>query len=102
MSGGWKNSNRRETLPDNWEQLRADQLRADGYRCVWELPSGERCPKDATDVDHYGEAWEHDKLRSLCGPHHDKRTGKQGNEAKARRVVPLRRPRERPAGEGWA
>lgn len=98
MSGGWKGaskSSRRDELPPDWPALRSAQLQIDGYRCVWELPSGARCPNQATDVDHYGEKWEHHKLRSLCGLHHDKRTAAQGVAAKR---VPRPRKREQHPG----
>lgn len=100
MSGGWKGksqSSRRDELPADWPALRKAQLEEDNYRCVWQLPSGKRCNLPATDVDHYGEKWEHHKLRSLCGPHHDKRTSEQGNDAK-RRPPPRRRPPEQHPG----
>lgn len=90
-------SRRTEPLPKNWAKLREAQLERDGFQCVWILPSGTRCPSPAVDVDHYGEAWEHHKLRSLCEPHHDKRTQRQAAEARRRKqmpVTPVRRPRE--------
>ena len=97
MSGGWSGrsaTNRRDELPPDWADLRADQLLRDGYRCVWPLPSGERCPNEATDVDHCGSKWDHSKLRSLCSVHHDKRTALQGSlAARSSRAVPKRRRR---------
>ena len=102
MSGGWSGrsaTSRGEELPEDWKELRETQLMRDGYRCVWILPSGARCEQPATDVDHYGAKWDHSKLRSLCGPHHDKRTARQGMAAaRARWAVPPRRRRgdERP------
>lgn len=104
MSGSWSGdsaTNRREELPDDWAQLRAEQLQRDGWRCVWLLPSGARCPNEATDVDHYGSKWDHTKLRSLCGPHHDRRTAIQGaQEAARQRAVPPRRADPSPSS-GW-
>lgn len=99
MSGQWRGSNRGEELPAGWSKIRARILERDGYRCVWELPSGLRCPNVATDVDHIGSKWNHrdENLRALCGPHHDKRTAQQGIEA--RRPPPRRKRDERP---DWA
>lgn len=100
MSGGWKGSsatNRKDDLPPDWPALRQAQLEADGYRCVEKLPSGARCPNRATDVDHYGKSWEHNKLRSLCSLHHDKKTSKQGNAGRWR-PAPKRRPPEQHPG----
>jgi 5-methylcytosine-specific restriction protein A len=103
MSGQWKTSRRREELPPDWPALREAQLRRDDYRCVWILPSGQRCPNKATDVDHYGEKWEHHKLRSLCSGHHDKRTAQQGVEEAARRrpVPPRSRRQQKHPSQGW-
>lgn len=75
-------SGRTAPLPDNWSELREDQLKRDGYRCVWKLPSGKRCPRKATDVDHKGDANDHSRLRSLCSHHHGKRTAMQGFAAR--------------------
>jgi 5-methylcytosine-specific restriction protein A len=96
MSGGWKDSQRKSELPDNWGELREAQLQKDGFRCVWILPSGRRCPHPATDVDHYGAKWNHKKLRSLCGTHHDKRTAKQGAAAKRPATFVPRRKKQQP------
>lgn len=88
MGNGWAGSNRRDELPPDWPKLRVVQLKKDGYRCTWRLPSGARCPRKATDVDHYDDKDDHSKLRSLCAHHHLKRTSKQANDAKR----PPRRP----------
>ena len=93
--GGWRGSsksNRSEELPPDWPAIRERVMRRDGRRCVWRLPSGARCPNPATDVDHIDAPWDHrdENLRALCGPHHDKRTAKQGNAAKKRYKPPVR------------
>lgn len=97
MTGKWSGNsatNRSEELPDDWPAIRKEVLDRDDGRCVWELPSGARCPNEATDVDHIGSKRVHEKwnLRSLCSGHHDKRTALQGaQEAARRRSVPPRR-----------
>ena len=98
VSGKWSGAsatNRGEELPPDWPAIRQRVLDRDGGRCVWELAaSGRRCPNDATDVDHIGSKHVHElwNLRSLCEPHHDKRTALQGaQEAARRRAVPPRR-----------
>jgi 5-methylcytosine-specific restriction endonuclease McrA len=109
MTGRWTGNSateRSEELPPDWEQIRQRVLDRDGGRCVWELAgSGARCPNDATDVDHIGSKRVHElwNLRSLCGPHHDKRTALQGaKEAAARRALPPRRRKNRDhPGLGW-
>lgn len=97
MSGGWKGSsatNRSAELPDDWPAIRQAVLERDGHRCVWTMPSGARCPNGATDVDHIRSKWNHSlsNLRSLCGPHHDKRSAAQGAQKAAElRALPPRR-----------
>lgn len=108
MTGKWRGrsaTDRASELPPDWALIRAEILDRDNHRCVWELPSGGRCPNQATDVDHINSKWDHspENLRSLCGPHHDKRTAFQGaREAAAQRALP---PRRRGSGEhpssGW-
>lgn len=86
--GQWAaDSNRLKTLPRNWPQLRTAQLKADNYVCQWgsleedRVAPSFRCRRKANQADHYGEAHEHDKLRSLCQPHHAKRSARQGAAA---------------------
>jgi len=101
VSGGWQNSDRKDTLPPDWDKIRLRILERDGWRCVWKLPSGARCSNPATDVDHMGKPWDHrpERLRSLCSPHHDKRTSIQGNAAKPK--LPPRKARETKPSDGW-
>ena len=84
MSGGWAGSNRKAELPPDWPRIRKEVLVRDDYRCVATLPSGARCPKKATDVDHIGSKWVHAKwnLRSLCHKHHQDHTEDQAVEAR--------------------
>lgn len=99
MPGGWQGSERRATLPKDWRHTRAPYvLKRDGHRCRWILPSGARCPRVATEVDHIGDATDHSyaNLRALCEHHHGKRSSKQGNDArrqksKVKRQRPARR-----------
>lgn len=76
---GWETSDRREHLPSDWNKIRVQVLKRDEGRCTWRLPSGARCPRAATDVDHMGDRDDHrlHKLRSLCRHHHQKVTAKQ-------------------------
>ena len=79
----WAGSTRKETLPADWERLRQACFKRDGYRCTW-FDQGQRCPAPATDCDHINDRNDHSlrNLRSLCGPHHARRTSKQAHEAK--------------------
>lgn len=96
---GWESSDRREHLPSNWDSIREFVLKRDGYRCVWKLGSGARCPRRATEVDHMGDRDDHrpEKLRSLCHAHHEKVTLRQAWAGRQRKKQP-RRPEERHPG----
>lgn len=80
MGRGWKDSNRRTTLPKDWPAIRAAVLTRDGHRCTW-ITDGHRCPQPATDVDHRDRNGGDEKanLRSLCTPHHSKKSSAEGN-----------------------
>lgn len=96
----WEGSNRRERLPDDWEMIRLVVLERDRWRCTWRLPSGARCPRKATDVDHK-RAMEDDNrpeaLQSLCAHHHAKKSSVEGRMAKAKkRAMRYRPPEEHP------
>lgn len=94
---GWEGSDRRERLPANWEALRAERLRLDGYRCTWRLGSGARCPRPATDVDHKQAMTDDHRveaLQSLCAHHHGKKTAIEAYRAKRSRAQKRFRPAE--------
>lgn len=92
-------SRRRAELPADWPKIREAILKRDGRRCRWKLPSGKRCPRTATDVDHVGSRFDHSdrNLRSLCSTHHGRVTARQGIRARAPRKK-SRRPAERHPG----
>lgn len=72
-------------LPPNWDTEIVPAIKQrDGGRCRWILPSGKRCPRPGTEVDHAGSPNDHRliKLRLLCKFHHGKRTAMQGWQAK--------------------
>jgi 5-methylcytosine-specific restriction protein A len=75
-------------LPPNWESEIVPAIKKrDNGQCRWRLPSGKRCPRRGTDVDHIGDPDDHRliKLRLLCAFHHGKRTAKQGFQARMER-----------------
>lgn len=82
---GWESSDRREHLPSDWWKIVARVKDRDGGRCTWRLPSGKRCPRPGTDVDHKRGRDNHDlsNLQLLCRHHHDRKT--QGEAAWGRR-----------------
>lgn len=100
----WDGSDRRSRLPDDWEELRAERLRIDGYRCTWRLPSGKRCPRRATDVDHkiaMSDDHRVSALQSLCAHHHARKSSAEGHAAKAaKKASRLREPEQHPGRVG--
>lgn len=94
MPGQWRDSDRHDRLPPNWDHLTKRVLRRDGHQCTW-LENGERCTARATDVDHIVNDDNHelDNLRSLCGPHHRRKSAAEGVAA---RNLHLRKRPQRP------
>ncbi len=84
-------------LPPNWPAIRRAVLERDNYQCTWRLGNGRPCGAAATDVDHTGRPDDHSPaaLRSLCGPHHKRRSSAQGGQGRAAAIA--RKPRRRPA-----
>lgn len=85
---GWQNSDRRDFLPANWEQLRQERFRIDGYRCTGKNDSdGSRCTGPAEECDHIGRRTDHriEMLRSLCEWHHARKSSAEG--ARARHAI---------------
>ena len=91
MTGGWVGSARRDSLPPGWHAIRRRILARDHHRCVL-------CGAPASEVDHVGDRHDHSdaNLRSLCTPHHARRSSAQGNAA--RWAVRARRPPEQHPG----
>ena len=85
MAGHWEGSDRRSRLPSNWasEIVPEVKRRAQG-RCQWKLPSGARCPRPGTDVDHKkpGDDHRYVNLQLLCTDHHGKKSSKEGVSAR--------------------
>lgn len=89
----WDTSDRRSRLPENWPALvRAAKKRAKATsklgieQCEARLPSGRRCPRVGSDVDHIIPGDDHRlrNLRLLCGTHHDRKSSREGREARER------------------
>jgi len=86
MPRPWEGSDRRQRLPDNWDELRVETLRRAGGRCQW-IEDGRRCTAPATDVDHKRPGDDHSprNLQALCGPHHQRKSSREGAIALARK-----------------
>ena len=89
---GWEGSDRRSRLPDNWPALVAEVKKRDAGRCTWRLPSGKRCPRIGTDVDHRKAGDDHrlENLQLLCPHHHGRKTAMEGVRARRRPKAPKR------------
>ncbi|SFD14156.1 HNH endonuclease [Streptomyces aidingensis] len=95
--GTWQEgptSRRTHPRPQGWKTLRQEILNRDQHRCTW-IDDGQRCTARGTDVDHIGNPNDHtpDNLRTLCGPHHRRRTALQARAARGE-TPPRKRPRD--------
>ena len=94
-------SRRTVPLPGNWHAIVPAILARDPV-CRWGILPAEEgyCRSDSTEVDHMGDAWDHDPsvLRGICHYHHLKRTSAQGNAAAARQRSLRFRPQEKHPG----
>lgn len=88
MKMGWETSNRRKDLPPNWNKVRQERFKVDGYRCTARDEYGQRCTFAAEECDHIGKRTDHriEMLRSLCTWHHSKKTAEQGQEAMRKKM----------------
>lgn len=94
----WESSDRRSRLPANWADLVRQVKLRDKGRCTWKLPSGARCPRPGTDVDHRKNNDDHSlsNLQLLCRAHHDKKTQREAWVGKQRKKPKKRREEESP------
>ena len=96
MSGGWKNSDRKSRLPSKWDTVIRPRILARDPICV--LCGVRRSVvadhiKSKTD-DHAPAA-----LQGVCGPCHDQKSSREGNEAQRANPRPGRtRPPEQHPG----
>lgn len=93
----WSTSDRRSQLPPDWPVIVARIKKRDQNRCRWKLPSGKRCPRRGTDVDHKVPGNDHRdaNLQLLCEEHHKAKSAREGHAARwGRQKVPLRTERQ--------
>jgi 5-methylcytosine-specific restriction endonuclease McrA len=84
------------TSTPEWRRTRRRVLDRDGHLCTW-LEDGERCAATATEVDHIvphsaGGTDEDRNLRSLCSPHHRRKSAAEGVAARNKVAAQRRRP----------
>lgn len=107
---GWKNSNRRATLPSNWQHEIVPRILRRDHLCQWGSQASDRakyrrCTNQSREVDHIGSNLDHSdrNLRGLCTRHHSIKSGRQGNavsSARARERAAARlRPQEKHPSE---
>ncbi|MBV9292644.1 MAG: HNH endonuclease [Frankiales bacterium] len=89
----WEKSDRRERLPLDWPQRRAQVLERDGSRCQLQYDA---CAGVATDVDHIVPGDDHrlTNLQAACQPCHALKSAREGVAARARVRDLRRRPTE--------
>jgi len=92
----WEGSDRRAQLPPDWARRQAACIKDAGGRCEQILPSGARCPRPATDADHKSDPLNHDDLQALCRTHHNRKTGIEAQQGKARKGSWTREPEAHP------
>lgn len=95
----WEGSNRREELPDDWEErVQAIRTRS-GNRCEIVGIRG-RCRRPMEDCDHKVPGNDHslDNLQAICKPHHAFKTAQEANAAKRTKAALRYRPAERHPG----
>jgi 5-methylcytosine-specific restriction enzyme A len=94
----WKTSQRRESLPMDWNRRRSFVLRRDGNRCQIRLDG---CQIEASDVDHIvrGDNHSPENLRAACKSCHGKKSSAEGHAVQARMRSRRKRPLERHPGK---
>lgn len=95
MSGGWKNSDRKRRLPASWTRIRAEILARDPICKICSVRASTHC-------DHILAKTDDDRpqgLQGVCGPCHDQKSSREGNDAQRAVQRPGRhRPEEQHPG----
>ena len=87
MSGGWSSSRRRERLPSGWAKIRARILERDRTCVLCGVRPSTHCDHIVAKADLNGPA----DLQGVCGPCHDQKSSREGNEAQRANPKPTRK-----------
>ncbi|XIG78765.1 endonuclease [Streptomyces sp. SGAir0957] len=91
MSGGWQNSGRKQRLPPGWAKIRARILARDPICKMCGVRPSAFCDHIVAKADDHSDSG----LQGLCGPCHDQKSSREGNEAQRANPRPGRtRPQE--------
>lgn len=95
MSGGWRGSDRKSRLPSNWAQIRARILTRDPVCKICGVRPSTHCDHIEAKTDAHVD----ERLQGVCGPCHDQKSSKEGNDAQRASPRPGRkRPSEQHPG----
>ena len=95
MSGGWQGSNRKTRLPIGWTKIRARILARDPICKMCGVRPSKFCDHIVAKADDHSDTG----LQGVCGPCHDQKSSREGNEAQRAESQPGRkRPPEQHPG----
>ena len=95
MSGGWQGSDRVKRLPPGWKTIRARILERDPICKICKVRPSAFCDHIEAKQDDHSETG----LQGVCGPCHDQKSSREGNEAQRQNPRPGRtRPPEQHPG----
>lgn len=91
MAGGWTNSDRKSRLPASWPKIRARILVRDPVCKICNVRPSAFCDHIVAKADDHSD----EGLQGLCGPCHDQKSSREGNQAQRANPRPGRaRPAE--------
>lgn|GEM_PF-5219211 len=91
MTGGWKNSGRKARLPSGWVKIRARILARDPICKICGVRPSSHCDHIIAKADDHRDIG----LQGVCGPCHDQKSSREGNDAQRANPRPGRtRPEE--------
>lgn len=77
MSGGWRNSGRKQRLPSGWTKIRARILERDPICKICDVRPSTHCDHIEAMTDDHRDAG----LQGVCGTCHDLKSSREGNAA---------------------